>query len=489
MPRVMTTTEILLASLGIGLGLAACEPSAVEAPSYVNDVRPILEANCARCHAYPSANGAPTGFRLDVFDDTTTDDGKLIWGAQSMAGYIAIRTGEGTMPPTFPLDDWQVETLSNWYTLAVADSERYPRPIQGARGDHPTAMTVTQSQDGDDRLIAYEIIDPDGDTVTGSLFAFPDFAGSQGYCRITDELHSGSGVIRWNTRTCPAGTYVLRAYLHDGDEGDEPPIDIETFTLEQPGNVPPTPVFLRPNRVLDEIIADTNGPFEVVLQVRNLEAEDTLSATIKAVRLDCPAGSDCPDQTIAIELPVDVIEPAGSVGFCNPEQMYLACRILRITWQSLKVDAGKWQLVATVGDGTSQREATSLPFVISHSTTDKIFGGTKDCANPNPTIACILQRSCAGPCHNGKRLRTDRRPGVALLDFDNYEAPEIRDYPGVNEARGLVYRRVCLETTMPPGSADAFATPDVHADSGFVPFSSKDYGDVCDWLRAGAPEN
>lgn len=84
---------------------------AVEHPTYVDDVKAILDANCIRCHTHPALNGAPQSFRLDVYE---SDDDVL--GAFDKAEKISARTDAGTMPPGgVRLPDAEVDTLEAWF--------------------------------------------------------------------------------------------------------------------------------------------------------------------------------------------------------------------------------------------------------------------------------------------------------------------------------------------------------------------------------------
>lgn len=83
---------------------------AVEHPTYVDDVKPILDANCIQCHTSPPNEGAPSTFRLDVYE--TEGD---VLGAGDKADRIAARTESGTMPKGGPpLPQAEVDTLAAW---------------------------------------------------------------------------------------------------------------------------------------------------------------------------------------------------------------------------------------------------------------------------------------------------------------------------------------------------------------------------------------
>lgn len=83
---------------------------AVEFPTYVDDVKAILDAKCIRCHGEERKSGAPTSFRLDIYE--TEGD---VLGAGDKADRIVARTEAGTMPLGGPpLEEAEVETLQAW---------------------------------------------------------------------------------------------------------------------------------------------------------------------------------------------------------------------------------------------------------------------------------------------------------------------------------------------------------------------------------------
>ena len=67
--------------------LTACAPEVPETPTWLQDVRPIVLANCVRCHTPPPIGGAPDNVRFDKYADEDRD------GSGGAAG------AEGTDPP------------------------------------------------------------------------------------------------------------------------------------------------------------------------------------------------------------------------------------------------------------------------------------------------------------------------------------------------------------------------------------------------------
>jgi len=209
----MRRTVLAIAALG-GAGCALDDGPAE--PTWAADVRPILVANCARCHSPPYIGGAPDYVRFDVYDDELATDGSgdvVVLGAASSRLTIAAYTAMELMPPRFPLTERQIDILARW------NEAEAPRgaPIPGNR---PPELTLEEAPavDAEGRvLLRYEISDPDGDLVTGLLHAEPAAEG-QDPVRITDALFSGRDRVGWNTAGDLPGTYLLVADLDDGSE-------------------------------------------------------------------------------------------------------------------------------------------------------------------------------------------------------------------------------------------------------------------------------
>src|SRR5690606_19917118 len=88
----------LLAALVLVWACGSDEPpdigSVPEYPTYDEHIRPFLADHCLLCHGDRPRQGAPSDFRLDVYEDV---DGKL--GAKSMAEAMADMVERGKMPP------------------------------------------------------------------------------------------------------------------------------------------------------------------------------------------------------------------------------------------------------------------------------------------------------------------------------------------------------------------------------------------------------
>jgi hypothetical protein len=195
--------------LGVG---ASCAPEVPEEPSWIEDVRPILAANCLRCHMPPQSGGAPTYFRLDRYDSESTD----VSGAATMANTIANVTSTGFMPPAprFPLTRRQIDILSRWAaSMDPSDLPPAPPPRPGNRPPEIRLLEPLPAAGEDLVSIWYEIRDPDRDLVYGRL----EVRTAGGLVDLLpQELGDGRGRIEWNAASAGAGRHELVARLDDG---------------------------------------------------------------------------------------------------------------------------------------------------------------------------------------------------------------------------------------------------------------------------------
>jgi hypothetical protein len=211
---------------GWALALTACAADLPSQPTF-QDVMPIVAANCIRCHAYPPIGGAPgncttdangvrwCGFRLDSYDDIILDDGDPadptddigVRGATSVAAIIPSRVQDprAPMPPRFPLDELERETLIAW--SRGEPPARDPRP-----GNRAPAIELDAKPTSDAVALRYALHDPDGDLVVGTLRA----RGMGGEEHLITPLQSGRDEIAWDTSSVPAGVYTLSAWVDDG---------------------------------------------------------------------------------------------------------------------------------------------------------------------------------------------------------------------------------------------------------------------------------
>lgn len=410
--------------LALVLAVAGCE-SAPDAPTYLRDVRPILEANCVRCHGAVSRGGAPDAFRLDVFSDLNTDDGRQRLGAGLVSGFIAARTGARTMPPTAPLSDRQIEILERWAVFGDFPAEEGdPDP-----GDRlPELERLDLRTDGDGVVsLEYRISDPDFEIVTARLRANPVGAGAS--FEISRELYSGRAVARWDSGVVDEGNYVLSVRLDDGQRSRDVEIG-EIAVIHPGGNRAPAPEICNVRRT--QIIDDT---FD--LEVAVADDDVPLSIDLFAVRDD-----------ELLELGSRLV----GVSSCDAPEVF---RLGNISTLTPGIEY-RLLLVATDAGGRS-REVRSLPFIAGRADAVPSFGAD---------VAPIFERRCAG-CHGG---------GLAPVGGIFTIAANAADLSN------KIYRRVILERTMPPRSAELVV-------DGFEPMTQAERDTVADWLLAGAPDN
>lgn len=247
MRHIVTLIAMLAAALAAG-----CRPETPEAPTWTEDVRPIVHANCIRCHSPPQIEDAPPSFRIDKYegedrdglpydDDPDTagiqdvgndgisdycspdgidvcgtgtllhDDGSM---AQTMVFYLDKPEDDPLhMPPDFTLPERQIEVIRNW---ADTGAPKGP-PLEGNLV--PTmALTSDFEREGDSLVASYSIDDPDFDLVTGRLEADGPIGDP---IVVTWDLISGRGQISWNISDVQAGTYELTAIIDDASAEEE----------------------------------------------------------------------------------------------------------------------------------------------------------------------------------------------------------------------------------------------------------------------------
>ena len=86
-------------------------------PTYETDVHSLLADHCLLCHSYPATRGAPTSFRLDVYDPPV---GTSTPAAHQEASRFIQSIDNGKMPPSAAWGDGVGPNgkamLHNWKT-------------------------------------------------------------------------------------------------------------------------------------------------------------------------------------------------------------------------------------------------------------------------------------------------------------------------------------------------------------------------------------
>jgi hypothetical protein len=205
--------------------LVACTADVPDSPSFQLHVMPILAAHCVRCHGDPPIGGAPSEFRLDVYGDVVVREGRprepdfdgqcgfepadaeaVVCGAATYAQTIALRVGgdSNPMPPRFPIEDHQVETLRRWADTAERGAPR-------AQNHVPTVVVVDAAQTGAALALRIRTADDDHDLVVGELRATVG-----GVPRLVGVVRNGVVDLVWDTTGIAPGTYPIVAHLDDG---------------------------------------------------------------------------------------------------------------------------------------------------------------------------------------------------------------------------------------------------------------------------------
>jgi len=205
---------------------AGCAPEVPDEPTWREDVRPILLANCTRCHGTPPLGGAPSFLRLDRYEaQEERPDGTVVEGATAYTALIAEYVDIETMPPEYPLWPRQQDVILNWVEAGAPEGP----PIEGNRA--PTMELGEFERDGDLLVADYSIDDADDDLVTGYLFADPDPEADNDELTVTFELFSGQSQVVWDVGSVPPGNYQLRAEIEDGS-GAEESIDLGSTEVD-----------------------------------------------------------------------------------------------------------------------------------------------------------------------------------------------------------------------------------------------------------------
>lgn len=424
----MQLRAVALAALASGCS------SAPTNPIWTYDVRPVLDANCIKCHGASARGGAPASFRLDRFDQSFDDLGFRIQGASVMSQFVYLRTHAKTMPPVAKLGAGAIETVQNWALDAAPRGEVDPNDAA------PSIVLVASPTLDDDGFarVPYEIRDPDFDVVTGTLEAVPVGGGQA--IPITSELYSGRGEARWDALAAAPGTYDLRATIDDGQRETQELLG--GFEVPAGGDAAPTVSFVDfppdpadpeapppDNTLRDRLISDADSPIDVVLELGDRDG-DTLSVVLSAER---------GDESVEIASLADVAPGTQTIAF---DTAGLG-------------EGGNWWLRAQVDDGQLVRQAVAGPLVIGHGQSTVTFNGE---------IASLFTNFCI-TCH----------PAFVIHPLD------IGDYATAVRYAGRIYRRVVQEETMPPRSLPLFAP-------GSAEMTLADRELLAEWILGGVPE-
>jgi hypothetical protein len=93
--RAAILLPVVLAATAAACNFSRADVAQVpDNPVFDPDVKQVLTDHCLLCHGYPANRGAPSHFRLDVYDDVNG-----VRGAHAEAGEIVNAVNSGDMPP------------------------------------------------------------------------------------------------------------------------------------------------------------------------------------------------------------------------------------------------------------------------------------------------------------------------------------------------------------------------------------------------------
>ena len=230
--------------------VSACTAAVPDHPTYVEDVQPIVEANCVRCHAAPTAvKELRNCVRLDQWDSTPDTAMKcsdsanmgMILGVHDAGPMIVAQVTQHRMPIDGPaLSSRQIDIFQRWADGGFRKRATNSPPT--ITFSSPPAAGVTVCNPVCTTTVAYDVSDPDGDAVTWSLGW--SSGGRSG--TFATGLTGGTGSLTIDATTLASGTYTLVATLDDGTVMvmvDAP----GTLTVPAGHNAPPVVTVIAPN--------------------------------------------------------------------------------------------------------------------------------------------------------------------------------------------------------------------------------------------------
>ena len=316
--RASVVDAAAVAVVMLGSVMAGCT-DVPASPTYVDDVRPILLANCVRCHRAPAACTPfeRRGYRLDHWSDVGD-----VRGVATMTERITVRAADlGDMPPDNPLPEREREILRRWQRAGS------PRGDESAR---VPALVLTSPvpdvEPADQQLrLDYEVRDPDGDALSWTIaWRREDVLGA-----LTGPLAAGRGRVVVDVGVLTSGTYQLVARLKDE-------------LAEQATEV------------------DLGGPITIGAR-----------AAAPTVALAYPRGGERLARAAMIEVRwrTDDADSAGPLtarlrliaddGTTTDIASGLDARVGHATWMPTDVAAGRYDLELTVSDGSAERSSRS----------------------------------------------------------------------------------------------------------------------------------
>jgi len=481
------------AAIFVCLVLVGCGPSAPDRPTWEADVRPVVMANCARCHGYPAANGAPSTFRLDVYDSDVTN-GRFMLGAAAMARFMCARVHlRGDMPPRdASMSERARDILARWADCTL---EQPPQtlPERGSNPDNAApelSFSLGNGRPDTSLEVAYNVTDAERDQVIGSLFLREVTVRDAG-CKnasaapIKIALHNGNGRASFDTGTLCSGMYTLSAELSDGGPGRLVTQDLGTVQVDHFfDNVAPFVELVSrfggvggiKEPLREDILNPDLGPIEVRLEAHDGDGDYDLALMVCALQGDkrvavTPGGCDAdfpasPPAGTTIAAPADNNLAAQKTVVVEAAALAMLDGISKVGEPPRTV-----RFEVRVRDGRGAERRVVSPYLIlsklSLASTNLRFttGGTEGGGGRSIVGHCTA-------CHGtGANTPRDLRMDLQLYD-------------DIATRKALLYRRVVLQREMPPPSTDLLLNDQTIGDI-ITEQERVEYGT---WLLAGAPE-
>ena len=390
------------------LAIAACADAVPEAPTWFDDVRPIVMANCVRL-ARSVAGDADTA---DAFD---------------YADQIRVRAAEeGSMPIDYTLSDRQRAILERWVAVGAPKGTRANQP--------PLATLVAPAAPPTmvDQSIALTVVatDPDGDGLN-LMLGVRDLASGDTY-PVSARVGGGLRTLAVDTGQLASGHDVEVYAIVDDGFADDPAQNQHEVTLIESLRIDhgvrgtaPTVRLLEPNGG-ETILGETT----IAWTATDPDPGDTLTADLDLVRVAADGSA-----TVAASLATDLTGVATFVwdptGLPTADAAGPIAYRIRVT----VADAGAQNVRSDESDATFSIAPPTVPTTL-----------TWDDVRPTFVTFCV-------ECHG-------QPPRIGALDYfrlDKYDTsdpvPPVTTDSGVYEVRALVYQRLVVNQNMPPAAA------------------------------------
>lgn len=427
---------------------AGCGPSVPPHPTYFQDVQPILQANCERCHGPDPQQPQIAGFRLDryVAGDKQSLDAYDYQKAIVDHSAATPRLVAPTMPPTYPLSDRQKAVLRNWVTDNAPKGERDNTPPRAELVDASTIPTsVDQTLD-----LKVRSWDDDGDGLWVQLFARE--VGQANELPLAKRFGQGIRSVTADTGVLPSGrTFEVFAALDDGfsDEPWQNRVDVTLIPAlavdHGAKGTAPLVQLVQPNGGNTLL-----GTITIAWTASDPDPGDTLSIDLDLYKNDGTSwvkvetiGSGLPNGPQSVQWTPDVPDSANGVAIPY-----------------------KIRVTATDTAGNVRSDDSDAPFTVAPppKTTTLTWADVKP-----------IFQACCVECHGA----TPSVPSNDYFRLDKYDVadpvPPADTDQGVYDVRDLVYQKMIVEKSMPPPAGSTKPTQ-----------AQRDQ--VAEWILGGAPE-